>query len=166
MKALKWEKAEQLAEEVKGWLAPYCSMIEVVGSIRRRCPTVNDIDLVAKLSDPIGFNWEIQKMRRAYHQGCIKPLDGSKIKRFKYKGVQVDIYTATPQTWATLLLIRTGSTQHNIKLCALAKVKGWMLKADGSGLFNEAGERIAGDSEESIFKALGLPFIPPMEREP
>ena len=47
----------------------------------------------------------------------------------------LDIYVATPETWATLLLIRTGSRAHNIKLCARARAMGMRLHADGSGLF-------------------------------
>ncbi|MBA7714607.1 hypothetical protein ES703_123634 [subsurface metagenome] len=45
-----------------------------------------------------------------------------------------------------------------------AKIRGWRLAASGDGLFNEKGERIAGDTEESIYKALGLPYQPPERR--
>lgn len=68
-------------------------------------------------------------------------LNGSKIKRLWYgdrkTGIGIDIYVATPETWATLLLIRTGSKENNIRLCSLAKRKGWHLKANGDGLFDE-----------------------------
>ncbi len=89
---------------------------------------------------------------------------GDKLRRVSYNSVQVDIYYASEETWATLLLIRTGSTQHNIRLCSVAKKMGWHLAASGDGLFNAKGQRVAGDTEESIFKALGLPFLPPEER--
>jgi DNA polymerase (family 10) len=89
-------------------------------------------------------------------------------------GLMLDIYIATPETWATLLLIRTGSKEHNIRLCSLAKQKGMYLKADGQGLFkannpnpikeDPGWERIAGDTELSIFEALGLPYKRPEER--
>ncbi|MBA7669483.1 hypothetical protein ES703_77614 [subsurface metagenome] len=67
------------------------------------------------------------------------------------------------ETWATLLLIRTGSKESNIRLATLAQKKGWRLKANGEGLFNE-GQRIAGDTEESIYEALELPYQRPEER--
>ena len=82
----------------------------------------------------------------------------------QYKGVSVDFYIASPDTWYTLLLIRTGSTEHNIRLTSLAKRRGWHLHASGKGLTNESGERIAGDSEESFFEALGIPYLPPERR--
>ena len=90
--------------------------------------------------------------------------NGPKASRFIYKGAQVDLYYASEETWATLLLIRTGSREHNIRLAAAAKAKGWKLKANGDGLFNEEGRRIAGDSERSIFEALGLHYVVPVER--
>jgi len=77
---------------------------------------------------------------------------------------QIDIYFASPATWATLLLIRTGSAENNIRLATLAKKKGWHLAASGDGLFDENDQRIAGDTEISIYKALGLPFQPPEKR--
>ena len=91
-------------------------------------------------------------------------VSGPKIMRVMAGEVQLDFYFATPETWATLLLIRTGSAQNNIRLCLRAKEMGWRLAASGDGLFNGAEERIAGDTEISIYNALGLPYQRPQER--
>jgi len=148
------EKAKAIANEVIKRLSPYCQRIEVAGSIRRQKPMVNDIDFVLIPSDPWNLSHEIM--------GLDPPkLGGEKVKRVIYNGVQLDFYFATPETWATLLLIRTGSKENNIRLATLAKKRGWHLSANGDGLFNEKGERVAGDSEESIYKALGLVYAPP-----
>ncbi|GAJ17753.1 unnamed protein product, partial [marine sediment metagenome] len=96
-------------------------------------------------------------------QGRAK-MGGSKLQRIDVAGIQVDIYFATPETFATLLLIRTGSKESNIRLCSIAKKMGWHLAASGDGLFNETGDRVAGDSEESIYRALGLPYQRPERR--
>jgi DNA polymerase (family 10) len=151
------EKAKLIANEIITELAPYCAKIEVAGSIRRRKPFPADIDIVLIPYDLWSFTAEIKALGPAI-------VSGDKLKRINYNGVQVDLYFATPDTWATLLLIRTGSKENNIRLCTLAKKRGWHLAANGDGLFNERGERIAGDSEESIYEALGVPWQEPWER--
>lgn len=151
------ERAQKIASEVVERLNPYCSSIEVIGSVRRRKPVVADIDFVLIASDPWNLSHEIMGLGPAR-------LSGDKLKRVNYKGVQLDFYFARPETWATLLLIRTGSKENNIRLATLAKKKGWHLAASGDGLFNENGQKIAGDSEASIYEALGLPYQEPWER--
>ncbi|GAI68477.1 unnamed protein product, partial [marine sediment metagenome] len=89
---------------------------------------------------------------------------GMKIARVELDSIPLDIYFASPETFATLLLIRTGSVESNIRLATRAKKRGWRLAASGGGLLNERGERIAGDSEESIYEALGVPYQEPWER--
>ncbi|GAI64242.1 unnamed protein product, partial [marine sediment metagenome] len=148
------ENAKKIADEVIKRLSPYCQRIEVAGSIRRQKAIVHDIDMVLIPSDLWDLESEVLALARPFHP----KLSGEKLKRFDYRGAQIDLYYASPETWATLLLIRTGSKENNIRLCTLAKKKGWHLAASGDGLFNERGERIAGDSEISIYNALGLPY--------
>jgi len=151
------EKAKAIANEVVTKLAPYCTKIEAAGSIRRRKPLPADIDIVLIPTDLWNLTREIKALGPAM-------VSGDKLKRINYNGVQVDLYFATPETWATLLLIRTGSKENNIRLCTLAKKRGWHLAANGDGLFNEHGQRVAGDSEKSIYEALGVPYQEPWQR--
>ena len=152
------ERAEKVASAVVKQISPHCQRIEVAGSIRRRKEWVNDIDLVLVPSDLWNLHHVIMGL------GSVK-MSGSKIMRVMVGDIQVDIYVAAPETWATLLLIRTGSAKNNIRLATLAKKRGWRLAASGDGLFNEKGERVAGDSEESIYRALDLPYQAPWERD-
>ncbi len=164
------EKAQLLAEPIVQRLKPHCSKIVVAGSIRRKRPFVHDIDLVCIPSSQGQFIAEVQSMGKV-------ELAGKKLVRCQTGEIMLDIYIAAPETWATLLLIRTGSKRHNIMLCALAKRQGMILHADGTGLFRPgasaiygppalgADERIAGDTEASIFEALGLAYVPPEGRE-
>lgn len=154
------ERAKSIAAEVIKRLSPYCQKIETAGSIRRRKPFPRDIDIVLIPSDPWNLEGEVLALSRPFQP----KLSGEKLKRFDYRGAQIDLYFASPETWATLLLIRTGSTENNVRLCSLAKKKGWHLAASGDGLFDCTGQRVAGDTEESIYKALGLPFQRPEER--
>ena len=152
------EKAQKAAAELIGILNPYCTKIEVAGSVRRKKSMVNDIDFVVIAPDAFNFSSKLRTL------GSVK-MSGAKIVRVTTpSNVQLDFYFASPETWATLLLIRTGSTQSNIRLCALAKKWGWQLKANGDGLFNAENERIAGDTEKSIFETLGLPYLEPEKR--
>ena len=151
------EKAEAFASIVVKALEPYCDKIEVAGSVRRQRPIVNDIDLVVIPRDR--RNLDLALMRIGNYK-----MSGMKIARVEMDSIPLDIYFATPETFATLLLVRTGSKENNIRLATLAKKRGWRLAASGDGLFNEKGKRIAGDSEESIYEALGLPYQQPWER--
>lgn len=153
------ERAQSIASEIVERLRPYCQEIEVAGSIRRKKRFVRDIDIVLVARDPWGLRTAINELASSFTR------QGSKMLSFSYQKAQVDIYFASPETWATLLLIRTGSTAHNIHLCAVAKHKGWHLRANGEGLFDENGKRIAGDTEQSIFQALGVPYQEPEERD-
>jgi len=159
---MRLEEAKLIAERVKETLAPYCERIEIAGSIRRAKPVVNDIDivLIEKPEAALVMNSLLFSM------GIVK-MNGPEIKRvyLPEDNITVDIYIATPATWATLLLIRTGSKENNIRLCSLARRKGWHLEASGGGLCDEDGNRIAGDTEESIYEALGIPYQEPKERD-
>lgn len=158
------EQAERIAGQVKVKLAPYCERIEIAGSIRRRRPWVNDIDIVAIPKSHGQFAYQLQQL------GPIS-MGGQKIIRVKRPDIDLDVYVATPESWATLLLIRTGSKRHNVALCLKAKSMGMKLHANGSGLFRLTDremcpeERVAGDTEASIFEALGLGYRRPEERE-
>lgn len=92
-------------------------------------------------------------------------MNGMKIKRLEWQGVKIDIYIAIPVDFATTLLIRTGSAENNIRLCMRATDLGMHLSASGAGLFNSQFQRIAGDTEQSIYEALQLPYQEPMDRE-
>ncbi|MBA7573030.1 hypothetical protein ES708_14819 [subsurface metagenome] len=151
------EKAKVIADTVVKVLEPYCDRVVVAGSIRRQKPTVRDIDLVVIARDRQNLDSALMRM------GNYK-MSGMKIARIEMDSIPLDIYFATPETFATLLLIRTGSVESNIRLATRAKKRGWRLAASGGGLLNERGEKVAGDSEESIYEALGLPYQRPEER--
>lgn len=81
--------------------------------------------------------------------------------------IGVDLYLCTPETWATTLLIRTGSAAHNIWLCSRARELGGKLHAGGEGLelpgqYDAVAQRtvnmrrIVPVDEQEIFAALDL----------
>ena len=150
--------ANAVAREILQLLEPHCRRIMVVGSIRRQVPIVHDIDIVLLPANQGRLAIALRNLGQPVRSG---PAIHACLYKQRYS---VECYIATEYTWWTLVLIKTGSKEHNIRLASLAQRKGWQLKADGQGLFDERGYLIAGDSEESFFRALGIPYKEPMKR--
>jgi DNA polymerase (family 10) len=79
-------------------------------------------------------------------------------------GIGVDLRVMEPEAFGAALVYFTGSKQHNIRIRELAGKKG--LKLSEYGVFREStGRRVAGATEEEVYAAIGLPWIPPELRE-
>lgn len=148
-------QAEKLAEQFIQEIADYCEKIKVVGSIRRRKTECRDVDLVllAKQEQLWNFTLKLKKISKIN-------VDGKQVKRVVYKDEQFDLYFATPETWGALILIRTGSAQHNIKLSMIAQKKG--MKLTHSGLMKD--KKLISSTEVGIFEALDLSYVEPQQR--
>lgn len=138
-----------------------CDGLKIVGSIRRKKPQVGDCDFVVLAKD---CNWsKIAQTLRKSKVIC----SGPSLTKVNYPiegGLfQVDFYRATPLTFGIQELIRTGSADHNMWLAGYALSKGYGLKYS-SGLIRD-GITVAGETEESVFSALGLPCPEPKQRE-
>lgn len=149
--------AEGVANEFVKNISPFCKKLLVVGSIRRERPVVNDIDIVILPRDLYNLKRVLFRIGKIIKQG-------EKLIEIDYRREQVDLYVADENTFETLVLIRTGSMQHNIKLCSIAKGKGWKLRADGVGLVDNMGEIIANTEKEILIKLLGE-YVEPKQRE-
>jgi DNA polymerase (family 10) len=160
-------KARSFAEKVLETLSPYCERMEIAGSIRRKIHTVSDLDLVVIPRDVKGL------MKRCLERG-VQMCAGEHVFRIEtFAGVQIDIYFAhngkadlfrpLPSNCGSVLLCRTGSREHNIKICNQANQLG--LKWDPSyGIFNEFGDCVAATTEQELFDALKLPYVDPEAR--
>ncbi|KKN39350.1 hypothetical protein LCGC14_0744550 [marine sediment metagenome] len=151
------ERAQAIAAALVKELQPFCEEIMVAGSIRRQRPLVKDIDLVI-----IPAN-QGQLAVKLHAMGC--RFGGPKAQRLQYKGANVDIYIATVETFPMLVLVRTGSGAFNRDLAIRAKGQGLHFAADGRGILNKDGQRVAWLSEGEILGTLGLPYIEPSRRE-
>ena len=131
----------------------------VAGSFRRMRETVGDLDFLVTSEDPgpvverlVGYG----EVDRVLASG---PTKASVVLR---TGLQVDLRVLPQISFGAALVYFTGSKPHNIALRRLAQEKG--LKINEYGVFRGK-ERIAGSSEESVYRALGLAPIPPELRE-
>jgi DNA polymerase (family 10) len=140
---------------------PEVKRIEVAGSFRRWRETVGDIDILVASNKPIpvmdGFV-NLSGVDRVLAKGTTK----SSI--ILHGGMQVDLRVVHPEVFGAALLYFTGSKAHNIALRRVAQKRGWKLNE--YGLFdNETDEVIARETEEAIYQALGMQWIPPELRE-
>ena len=158
------EEAERISAMIKASVEFLCVQIEVAGSIRRQKPKIHDIDFVViSKSDA-----EWQKINDKLKQLKAKPncAGSSVIKAYvPCQGglFQVDFYRAKPSTFGIHLIVRTGSADHNMWLAGHAFSKGMRLKYS-EGLIKD-GLAIAGETEQGVFEALGLPYALPSQRE-
>lgn len=172
MALINLKDAKMKAVLIKQALSEFCEQIEIVGSIRRGCEMVHDIDIILipkpdAMQDIKSLCLEKWAGDNLLSGDENKPKWGERMASFWYRGnVQVDLYFANPHTWHTLLLIRTGSKEHNVKLCSTAKDKGMYLSADGSGLYHDRKKErpVPVTCEADIFRALGFQYVAPEER--
>ncbi|WJW76631.1 DNA polymerase/3'-5' exonuclease PolX [Thiohalobacter sp. IOR34] len=153
--------AAQYAEPLLAYLRalPGVEQAEVAGSYRRAKETVGDLDILAIAEDGEAVTrafTEYDEVENVLSQG---PTRATVLLR---SGLQVDLRVVPAESYGAALYYFTGSRAHNIAVRRLAQKRG--LK------FNEYGawrgrRRVAGDTEPSMFRAIGLPFIPPELRE-
>lgn len=162
------KSATEKAGKVVEILAPFCARIEIAGSIRRRRPEVGDIDLV--IEPKPGKRRYIRDRCLSWHPAIIE--DGQINLLFKVKGIQIDLFFADepgrdlfaePGNFGSLFICRTGSKDFNIWLCNRATAMG--LHWNPYRGVVQKGKIIASQTEEAVFKALGLDWIKPEERE-
>ncbi|MFP4036273.1 MAG: DNA polymerase/3'-5' exonuclease PolX, partial [Desulfobacteraceae bacterium] len=132
---------------------------EIAGSFRRGRETVGDLDILVQSND----REEVADLVEAHKTVAEVSARGDEKMSFRLEsGLQVDLRFFEPESFGSALAYFTGSKAHNIALRKRAQAKGWKLNE--YGLFKEE-RRLAGSTEESVYRRLGLPWIPPELRE-
>jgi DNA polymerase (family 10) len=140
---------------------PQVKKISMAGSLRRMRETVRDFDLLITSTKPA----KVMEAFIALPQVAEVLAHGETKATVRHReGIQMDLRVVEPECFGAALQYFTGSKDHNIRVRELASRKG--LKVSEYGVFNEAtGKRIAGATEEEVYKAIGLPYMPPEIRE-
>src|SRR4030095_3396529 len=130
--------------------------ITPVGSLRRGCETCGDIDIVAAGGPPT-----LMEVFTTYHQvGRVWAHGDTKSSVLLRGGFQADLRTVPRESLGAALQYFTGSKAHNIALRDRAIRRGFKLNE--YGLYrNDDGAVAAGATEEDIYQALELEFVPP-----
>jgi len=139
------------------------------GSLRRMSETIGDIDITVASTEPVAV---MEAVRERPEVADIVVSGDTKTSFLTNSGLQVDVRAVEPQHFGAATLYFTGSKQHNIALRMLATKKGWLLneygllvKPDEDAEDQTPTEVVASETEESIYQALGLAFIPAPMRE-
>lgn len=130
-----------------------------VGSIRRMKETIGDIDYLVAASDPeqvIDFFVKMPEVQEVLGRGQAKAF----VKLAG--GIDADLLVVPEESWGSALQYFTGSKEHSVQLRKIAISKG--LRLNEWGLF-KGDKRVAGTTEEEVYKILGLQWIPPEIRE-
>ena len=153
--------------------APGIGRIEVAGSMRRRKDTIGDVDLLVQCE---GDGTPVVDHFVAYTGGArVEGAGPTKGSIVLHSGLQVDLRVIPARSFGAALQYFTGSKDHNVAVRTRAVRRGLRVNewgvfrvpedADPAELGKEEGERLAGDTEEGVYEALGLTWIPPELRE-
>jgi DNA polymerase (family 10) len=135
--------------------ASYC------GSLRRFSETIGDVDIVVAAKDPAPVMEALATMQVVDHVLVRGDAKTSVVTR---RGTQIDLRVVSEKQLGAARLYFTGSKGHNIKLRQRALARGWTLNEYALSEL-EGGKVVASETEEQIYEALGLPWIPPVLRE-
>lgn len=138
---------------------PGVKQVAAAGSYRRARETVGDIDIVATAADGAKVIAHF-----VAHEDVAKVLaqGGTRATVLLRDGLQVDLRVVAEESYGAAMVYFTGSKAHNIAIRRLAQQR--KLKINEYGVFRGT-KRVAGTTEDSVYKALGLPFIAPELRE-
>jgi len=153
--------ATQYAEALVDYLKRVRGVKQVVvaGSYRRMKETVGDLDILvtAQVAGTVMERFVVyDEVRKVLEQG------ETRCSVILKSGLQVDLRLVPEESYGAALYYFTGSKAHNIAVRRLAQSQG--LKINEYGVF-KGERRVAGDTEESVFAAVGLHFIAPELRE-
>ena len=149
--------AQGYAEELKG--SGLAEQAVVAGSLRRMKETIKDIDILITSKHP-------EKVMDFFvdmipHEKVLSKRKTRVFLRTK-EGFDVDVRVVKEEVFGAAIWYFTGSKEHNVKVQALAKKKGFTLSE--RGLYKEKA-LIPCATERAVYKALGMQYIEPELRE-
>ncbi|MEU9883950.1 DNA polymerase/3'-5' exonuclease PolX [Sphaerisporangium sp. NPDC051011] len=147
--------AMDLAERVLASLP--AERIAYAGSLRRMKDTVGDIDVLA-----VGPQSIMEVFKEQPYVAEVIASGERKTSVRTTTGLQVDLRVVPAESWGAAMQYFTGSKEHNVRLREMCVKRGWKLSE--YGLF-EGETVIASETEEEIYAALGMQWVPPPLRE-
>ena len=164
-----WWKARKVADRILPGLEdlPQVERVEAAGSLRRGMETVGDLDFLVASSDPgpvMDWFTSMEGIAEVTAHGVTKSS-----VRFE-DGMQADLRVVPSEQFFFALHHFTGSKDHNVRMRQKALSLGlslseWGLRPEEEKDSSRKAGPVEAHSEEDIFKALGLQYVPPALRE-
>ncbi|HWH33138.1 MAG TPA: DNA polymerase/3'-5' exonuclease PolX [Egibacteraceae bacterium] len=157
------EEALAVADELCARLAPLPGVhrVETAGSLRRMRETIGDVDILVSADGPAPV---MAALRDSDLVVKVIAAGERKTSVLTVRGLQVDLRVVAREEFGAALAYFTGSKEHNVRVRERAVRRG--LTLNEYGLFaKESGELVAGATEEDVYAALGLQWVPPTLRE-
>lgn len=152
-----------VVDDMLAWMrgSPAVLRAEVAGSYRRRRETIGDLDLLVASNEPDAASKrfvEMPPVERVVSHGSTKSTV------FLKGHLQVDCRVVPSPAYGAALQYFTGSKDHNVKLRTIGVKLGFKLNE--YGLFRREDDGlVASETEEAIYKALEMDWVPPELRE-
>ncbi len=163
-----WTEAEEIAHPLlhKIIRIRYVERAAIVGSLRRGLETVADIDYVVASARPRAV---VESFASFPELAKVLTKEPKKISVELHGGLHVDLYLVLPDEYGFALIHYTGSREHNMELDKRALTRGYALSARGfipvEGKLKRFSLKNKVWNERSIYRSLGLSYIPPEVRE-
>lgn len=163
------EVIESHYKNLKLFLGRIAKRIELMGSYRRGKSLIGDLDVAVELRACVKEDDVKQAVEQVFKYSKDFEVTSGGNKHITLHtalaGIrtQLDLYFFKRAHWGPASLFLTGSGQHNQQMRSYAKSKGWKLNQ--YGLFDEDGNRLDKNTERSIYKELGLPYVKPEDRK-
>ena len=160
-----WHEADVIVQQLLTWMraCPAAERVEAAGSWRRGRETIGDIDILAQSSKPR----DVMEHLLAWESAGETLLQGeTKTSIRGPQHIQIDLRVVRTASFGAAWQYFTGSKEHNVRLRRRARDQGLTLNEYGvTRIVDEAAEPLAGQAEEEVYRAVGLPWIPPELRE-
>jgi DNA polymerase (family X) len=140
---------------------PAAQHVSEAGSVRRRCETVRDVDLIATATDPSALTAHFAALEWVAE---VVAEGGTKATVVSHDGLRLDLRVVSPENYGNLLQHFTGSAAHNLALREDAVRRGLSVSEYGVET-SDTGEVFKTESEEDLYAHLGYAWIPPELRE-
>lgn len=159
-------QAEIIAARVLAKLRPHCAQIEIAGSVRRKQPTIGDIEIVCipkpYQAEPL-FASGLATVVNHWPK-VIGGLPCKYTKRELPEGINLDLFMVERNNFGLQLAIRTGSAAWSHQVLAKGWVRAGFKSKDGL-LRRHNGTVVPVRTERDLFDLIELPWTPPEQRE-